>query len=329
MQIQGQDPLTVRVIYEDNHVVCAVKPPGVLSQADGTGAPDMLTILKRYIKEKYNKQGDVYLGLVHRLDRPVGGVMAFARTSKAAGRLSSQLRSRSVDKTYYAVLHGLPAQAAGRLEHYIEKDALLNRVRVTGAERTDKGLALLDYSVLGHIEPDAASDKALALVRVELVTGRPHQIRAQFAYIGCPVIGDRKYGLKATSQHGPGGSYATASGAPGSPYATAPGSSYATAPGAPGSPYAKASGSPYATASGSPYATAPRAPGSSYTTAPGGPVDMHTATVRGPGGPALWAASLGFMHPVRQTPVTVFAPPPLYEYPWNLFSEDLFTCERK
>jgi 23S rRNA pseudouridine1911/1915/1917 synthase len=196
----------LRVIYEDNHIICAVKPPGVLSQSDGAGSPDMLSLLKAYIKEKYGKRGDVYLGLVHRLDRPVGGVMAFARTTKAAGRLSEQIRRRSVLKTYYAVLDGVPPEASGKLEHRLVKDRLANLVKVSDVSDTDaadKEYASLEYSIVAQTLLDetrmpgkaAAMGKfELTLVRIGLITGRSHQIRAQFAYTGHPIVGDRKYG---------------------------------------------------------------------------------------------------------------------------------------
>ena len=208
----------IKILYEDNHVLCALKPRGMLSQADETGDADMLTALKKYIGAKYEKTGRVYLGLVHRLDRPVGGVMVFARTSKAAGRLSLQLRERDVKKTYYAVIRGIPDEAAGRLEHRIFKDRDLNLVRVTetdlacgasaapystagahGKPRLNAGaseIARLDYRTLADARDDAGS---YALVRVELLTGRPHQIRAQFAHIGHPVVGDRKYGAAGSA----------------------------------------------------------------------------------------------------------------------------------
>jgi len=182
--------VNIEILYEDNHILCAVKPAGILSQADETGAPDMLTLLKAYVKQKYGKSGEAYLGLVHRLDRPVGGAMAFARTSKAAGRLSEQFRSRAVKKTYFAVLDGSPAGDAGLLEHSVAKDRLLNRVSVTphaGPGKSGKDYASLGYAVLGRAD-------GLTLVRITPHTGRPHQIRAQFAFIGCPVAGDRKYG---------------------------------------------------------------------------------------------------------------------------------------
>ena len=120
----------VKVLYEDNHIIVAIKPAGVLSQSDGSNAPDMLTILKAYIKEKYQKPGEVYLGLVHRLDRPVSGVMVFARTSKAASRLSEQIRLRKVDKIYRCVVNGV-LEGEGRLENYISKDESSNTVTVS------------------------------------------------------------------------------------------------------------------------------------------------------------------------------------------------------
>ena len=188
--------LNVKVLYEDNHIICAIKPRGILSQADGTNAPDMLSILKGYIKVKYKKQGDAFLGLVHRLDRPVGGVMVFARTSKAAGRLSEQIRTRAVNKENLAVLEGAPEQSSGTLENRISKDRHLNLAsvaRVDDAQTHTKEYAALKYQVLAITEPVA---EGLALVRVGLLTGRSHQIRAQFAYINHPVIGDRKYGAR-------------------------------------------------------------------------------------------------------------------------------------
>ena len=176
----------VEVLYEDNHIISAIKPAGVLSQSDGSDAPDMLTILKAYIKEKYDKPGDVYLGLVHRLDRPVSGVMVFARTSKAASRLSEQIRLRKVDKIYRCVVGGVP-DPSGRLENYISKDEDSNTVTVSDQERPGFKASYLDYRTI-------ASKDGFSLVEVRLGTGRSHQIRAQMAHKGYPLIGDRKYG---------------------------------------------------------------------------------------------------------------------------------------
>lgn len=178
----------VKVLYEDNHLIVAVKPAGVLSQSDGSNAPDMLTILKAYIKEKYQKPGEVYLGLVHRLDRPVSGVMVFARTSKAASRLSEQIRSRKVEKIYRCVVNGI-LEGEGRLENYISKDESSNTVTVSDTEKPGYKASYLDYRAL------AAKD-GLTLVEVKLGTGRSHQIRAQMAHSGFPLIGDQKYGKK-------------------------------------------------------------------------------------------------------------------------------------
>ena len=178
----------VKVLYEDNHIIVAIKPAGVLSQGDGTESPDMLTILKAYIKEKYQKPGEVYLGLVHRLDRPVSGVMVFARTSKAASRLSEQIRSRKVEKIYRCVVNGV-LEGRGRLENYISKDEDRNIVTVIDSEMPGFKASYLDYKAL-------AVKEGMTLAEVRLGTGRSHQIRAQMAHFGFPLIGDRKYGKK-------------------------------------------------------------------------------------------------------------------------------------
>ena len=178
----------VKIIYEDNHIIVAIKPAGVLSQSDGSNAPDMLTILKAYIKEKYKKPGEVFLGLVHRLDRPVSGVMVFARTSKAASRLSEQIRSRKVDKIYRCVVTGV-LEGEGRLENYISKDESSNTVTVSDFEKPGFKASYLDYRAV-------SSKDGMTLAEVRLGTGRSHQIRAQMAHSGHPIIGDQKYGKK-------------------------------------------------------------------------------------------------------------------------------------
>lgn len=178
----------VKVLYEDNHIIVAIKPAGVLSQGDGSSAPDMLTILKAYIKDEYFKPGEVYLGLVHRLDRPVSGVMVFARTSKAASRLSEQIRTRKVEKIYRCVVKGI-LEGEGRLENFISKDEDKNIVTVIDKEKPGYKASYLDYRAL-------ASKDGLTMVEVKLGTGRSHQIRAQMAHSGYPLIGDQKYGDK-------------------------------------------------------------------------------------------------------------------------------------
>ena len=178
------------VIYEDNHVIVVNKPQGIPSQADKTGDVDMLTLVKQYIKEKYNKPGDVYLGLVHRLDRSTAGLMIFARTSKAASRLSNYIREGDFKKEYLAVVcKKIEIGKTEILENYLVKDEKTNKSRVV--EKNTKGakLAKLEYTVIGNIGE-------YSYIRVKLYTGRHHQIRVQMASIGCPLYGDIKYGGK-------------------------------------------------------------------------------------------------------------------------------------
>ena len=171
----------IHILYEDNHLLVVEKPINVLVQADDTKDKDLLTILKEYLKEKYNKPGNVYLGLVHRLDRVVGGVMVFAKTSKAAGRLSKQVQNHDLKKTYYAVLCGC-LKKDGHLENYLCKDEKTNTSFIN-----EKGkLAQLDYEVI-------ANKENLTLVKIDLKTGRHHQIRVQFSHIGYPLYGDARY----------------------------------------------------------------------------------------------------------------------------------------
>ncbi|MBQ3938436.1 MAG: RNA pseudouridine synthase [Clostridia bacterium] len=175
----------LKVIYEDNHLLVCEKPVNMPVQADATGDPDLLTEAKEYIKRKYNKPGDVYLGLVHRLDRPVGGVMVFARTSKAAARLTDAIKARRVRKRYAAVLTRCPAPY-GHLVNHIVKDEITHSARLVSEDTPGAQTAKLDYSVV-------CEKHDLALVDVDLQTGRHHQIRAQFAGIGCPLYGDQRY----------------------------------------------------------------------------------------------------------------------------------------
>jgi len=181
----------VRIIFEDNHLLVVEKPVNVLSQADSTNEEDMLSILKEYVKEKYQKPGNVYIGLVHRLDRPVGGVMAFARTSKAASRLSEEIRTRNFKKVYTALVHGRIKEKSGTLRHFLYKDEKTNISRVVPPSDKNGKEAILDYEVLEY-----RGDKTL--VKVNLHTGRPHQIRVQFSSIGHPLVGDQRYGAELT-----------------------------------------------------------------------------------------------------------------------------------
>ncbi len=181
----------LKILYEDNHIIVVEKMPNIPSQEDKTGDKDMLTIIKDYIKIKNNKPGNVYLGLVHRLDRPVGGVMVFAKTSKAASRLSEQVRNKELKKKYLAVVDGMILQKEGTLEDYLYKDERTNTSKVVNKEKKNAKKAILDYEVITYNEK-----KDLSLVKVNLRTGRHHQIRVQLSNFGHSIFGDQKYGTR-------------------------------------------------------------------------------------------------------------------------------------
>ena len=185
----------LKILYEDNHIIVVVKEPGIPTQEDKTGDKDMLTIVKEYIKVKYNKPGNVYLGLVHRLDRMVGGVMVFAKTSKAASRISEYIRQKNVKKRYLAVVNGtLPvSDQKVELRNYLVKNERLNMSRVVDSTTKGSKEAVLEYKVLKNF---TYNGKDYSLVDIDLHTGRHHQIRLQFAHIGHPLYGDIKYGQK-------------------------------------------------------------------------------------------------------------------------------------
>ena len=180
----------LKVIYEDNHSIVVIKPAGIPSQADKTGDTDMLTLVKAYIKEKYNKPGEVFLGLVHRLDRMTEGIMVFARTSKGASRLSEAIRNGDFKKEYIAAVEG-KLEGTGHLENYLYKDERTNTSRVVPETKKGAKLASLDYTVVGHTN---FKNKEYTYVRIKLHTGRHHQIRVQMSNIGHPLYGDVKYG---------------------------------------------------------------------------------------------------------------------------------------
>lgn len=177
------------ILFEDNHLLVVEKPVNIPTQADESGDKDLLTLLKEDIKIRYQKPGNVYLGLVHRLDRPVGGVMVFAKTSKAASRLSDAIRRHTFQKTYVAIVHGRPKKLKSRLVHHLVKDEKKNMVSVVPSTNNKGKEAILEYEVL-------ATHENFSLVRIQLQTGRPHQIRVQMAIIGHPLYGDQKYGTK-------------------------------------------------------------------------------------------------------------------------------------
>lgn len=181
--------INVKIIYEDNHLLVVEKPVNIPTQGDKSKDLDLLTLLKQDLKQRYNKPRNVFLGMVHRLDRPVGGVMVFAKTSKAASRLSEQIRKREMKKVYLAVIHGIPNNLQGRLKHYLIKDKKTNKVHICLKTTEGAKEAELEYNVLKHTDN-------FSLVKIKLHTGRPHQIRAQFSYIGHPLFGDHKYGKK-------------------------------------------------------------------------------------------------------------------------------------
>lgn len=179
----------LKVIFEDNHLIVVEKPVNIPSQGDKTGDVDMLTIIKEYLKEKYNKPGNVYLGLVHRLDRPVGGVMVFAKTSKAAARLSEQVREKVFQKTYLVIVNGKMEKEKGTLEDYLLKNEKSNMSKVVKKGAKNSKFASLDYEVLKYNE-----EIALSLLKIDLHTGRHHQIRVQLSSRNHSIYGDQKYG---------------------------------------------------------------------------------------------------------------------------------------
>lgn len=179
-----------KIVYEDNHVIVVIKPHNVSVQEDDSKDPDMLTIIKEYFKDRDNKPGNVFLGLVHRLDRPTGGVMVFAKTSKAASRLSKQLKDKQLSKKYLCVVNGCPQIANNRLVTYLKKDEKTNTVKIAPKLESGTKEAILEYEVI-------ESKSKYSLVKVNLITGRSHQIRVQMSgQLNVPIYGDFKYGDK-------------------------------------------------------------------------------------------------------------------------------------
>lgn len=179
----------LNVIYEDNHIIVVEKPVNIPSQGDKTGDTDMLTIIKDYLKEKYHKPGNVYLGLIHRLDRPVGGVMVFAKTSKAAARLSEQVREKQFQKRYLVICNGKMEAQKGILEDYLLKNEKTNMSKIVKEGTKNSKYAKLEYEVLKY---DQELD--LSVLKILLHTGRHHQIRVQLSSRGHSIYGDQKYG---------------------------------------------------------------------------------------------------------------------------------------
>ena len=189
------NPKIPQVLYEDNHVIAVFKPHGMLTQGDATGDESLFDWTKQYLKTTYQKPGNVFLGLVHRIDRPVAGIVLFGKTSKGAARLSEQIRTHRMRKIYRAIVEGVVGQAQGSWRDFILKDEVRNTVAVF--ERPTGGAleARLSYRVI-------EKRSSTTVVEIELETGRPHQIRAQFAFHGYPLVGDSKYGARQTYRPG-------------------------------------------------------------------------------------------------------------------------------
>ncbi len=183
------------VVYEDNHVIIVSKVSGEIVQGDKTGDKPLSQVVKQYIKEAYAKPGDVFLGVVHRLDRPVFGLVAFARTSKALARLNAMFANGEVHKTYWAIVKNEPPQREGTLTHWLVRNEKQNKSYAYDREIPHSKKAVLDYKVIGK------SDNYY-LIEVDLKTGRHHQIRCQLAKMGCPIKGDLKYGAKRSNPDG-------------------------------------------------------------------------------------------------------------------------------
>ncbi len=185
----------LQVLYEDNHLLAVAKPPGIATMGVPAGKLSLLDVAKKYIKEKYDKPGNVYLGVVSRLDAPVTGVLLIARTSKAAARLTEQFRGGSVDKVYWAVVEGTPDSAEGTCVDWVRKDERHRKMHIAAKSNPEAKEARLSYRVL-----QAVSGGTLLEVRLE--TGRKHQIRLQLAHRGLPIVGDRKYGATRSFDDG-------------------------------------------------------------------------------------------------------------------------------
>lgn len=185
----------MQVIYEDNHIIIVNKAPGEIVQGDKTGDKPLCEIVKEWIKEKYNKPGNVFLGVAHRLDRPVAGLVVFAKTSKALTRLNEMFRNGDVHKTYWAITANAPAECEATLTHYISTVEKNNKSYASLVSKKDTKEARLHYKLI------ASSDR-YHLLEVNLLTGRKHQIRVQLSAIGCPIKGDLKYGAKRSNPDG-------------------------------------------------------------------------------------------------------------------------------
>lgn len=187
--------MKLEVLYEDNHLIAVNKPGGMLVQGDDTGDKTILSEVEDYIRKKYNKPGKVFTGLVHRIDRPVSGVVLVARTSKALSRMNELLRNREIKREYWAIVKTKPQELKGTLENYLRKDEKQNKSFVAEKAKNNAKLAKLDYEVIGR-------SASFYLLKVNLETGRHHQIRSQLAHMGSPIRGDLKYGFPRSNKSG-------------------------------------------------------------------------------------------------------------------------------
>ena len=183
------------VLYEDNHIIIVNKLPGEIVQGDKTGDEPLSEKIKQYLKEKYNKPGNVFCGVVHRIDRPVGGLVVFAKTSKALARLNEMLQKGEIKKTYWALVKGFPEKESDVLTNFLVSDGRLNKTFVTDKETPEAKKAVLKYTTI-------AKGDNYSLLEINLLTGRKHQIRAQLSNIGHPIKGDLKYGSKRSNPDG-------------------------------------------------------------------------------------------------------------------------------
>lgn len=183
------------VVYEDNHIIIVNKTASEIVQGDKTGDTPLSETVKQYLKEKYNKPGNVFIGVTHRLDRPVSGLVVFARTSKALARLNDMFRKGEVKKTYWALVKNTPKEPEGELTHYLVRNEKQNKSYAYDTEKPDSKMAVLHYKTIAH------SDN-YCLLEVDLKTGRHHQIRCQLAKMGCPIKGDLKYGYPRSNPDG-------------------------------------------------------------------------------------------------------------------------------
>lgn len=188
-------PQNLQILYEDNHLIAVNKRPGDIVQGDKTGDKPLSEVVKQYIKEKYNKPGNVYLGVAHRLDRPTSGIVVFAKSSKALPRLNKLFAEKEAKKTYWAVVKNMPPKTHDTLTHWLKRNTKQNKSYANKKEVPDSKKAILDYDIIKNLDN-------YFLLEIDLKTGRHHQIRAQLTAIGCPIKGDLKYGFDRSNKDG-------------------------------------------------------------------------------------------------------------------------------